>query len=101
MASTTALSRWSHQRALFRVFAPLLLSVCLSLLFPPLSYGPSGGIFLALLHSFLLHRRAAAVAVSSRLPLSARNLAPLATPPPAHTPHGGPKRHVRVGASVD
>lgn len=45
----------------------------------------SGGIFLALLHSFLLHCQAAAAvaaAVFALLLLSAHNLALLATPPP-------------------
>lgn len=43
----------------------------------------SGGIFLALLHSFLLHcQAAAAAAVFALLLLSAHNLALLATPPP-------------------
>lgn len=63
------------------VSLPLFLSVS----FSP-SYGLSGGIFLALLHSFLLHCQAAA-AVSALLPLSARNLVLLATPPLSHTLH--------------
>lgn len=52
----------------------------------------SGGIFLALLHSFLLHcQAAAAAAVFALLLLSAHNLALLATPPPLiESPHGSP-----------
>lgn len=57
----------------------------LSVSFSP-SFTLSGGIFLALLHSFLLHCQAAA-AVSTLLPLSAHNLVLLATPPLSHTLH--------------
>lgn len=50
----------------------------------------SGGIFLALLHSFLLHCQAAA-AVFALLLVSAHNLALLATPPPLmESPRSGP-----------
>lgn len=68
----------------------MIISACplfQSVSFSP-SYTLSGGIFLALLHSFLLHcQAAAAAAVSTLLPLSAHNLVLLATPPLSHTLH--------------
>lgn len=67
----------------FRSLSWLILAIPLCL--PPLlpSTHLSGGIFLALLHSFLLNCQAAAAAapIPTLLPLSARNLVLLATPP--------------------
>lgn len=75
----------SHIRPLFCLVLPIPL--CLPP-FLPFTY-LSGGIFLALLHSFLLNCQvaAAAAAISTLLPLSAHNLVLLATPPLSHTLH--------------
>lgn len=68
-------------------------SPCLLLTIPPClppflpSTHLSGGIFLALLHSFLLNCQAAAAAIPTLLPLSAHNLVLLATPTLSRTLH--------------
>lgn len=72
----SALRSWCYQCAL-SLFLPLCFSPSCTL---------SGGIFLALLHSFLLHCQAAAAAAAV-LTLSAHNLALLATPPLSCTCH--------------